>query len=337
MNSNDTICLKLGNKIIFQHHLSQLKKLEKMNNNRKPLNNDVTLKFSFDNKTDNEFSQKMNNEKNLLKKMVNGFLIPENKKNFREEISKAEFQMNNVQQKIEKNKLKDYEKFKEMISILKLKEININKYENLSNDSKKEIIKLISSKKKLYANILNLNKNNIDKFNEDLASYKNKGNNSKSINDMEDKDSNEDKEDNEETNKIEQNINMKNKVNRLTEENLENFKNFIGNSQLSNRMIISYFDIEHPNIKQAAKKYFISKYGSDEITLIYIYKNNPNNRSYRKFELISDISELFLVAKTENIKNPRLFLQTGKEIKYNRKIKCIGALNLDNNAIIKIM
>ena len=59
MNSDNTICLKLGNKIIFQHHLSQLKKLEKMNNNRKPLNNDVTLKFSFDNKTDNDFSQKI--------------------------------------------------------------------------------------------------------------------------------------------------------------------------------------------------------------------------------------------------------------------------------------
>ena len=52
--------------------------------------------------------------------MNNGFFIPENKTNFKEEISKAELKINNVNQMIEKNKLKDYIKFKEMISVLKL-------------------------------------------------------------------------------------------------------------------------------------------------------------------------------------------------------------------------
>ena len=46
---------------------------------------------------------------------------------------------------------------------------------------------------------------------------------------------------------------------------------------------------------------------------------------------------MFLAAKTENIKNPKLYLQTGKEIINNRKIKCIGALNFDNIYIIKII
>ena len=46
---------------------------------------------------------------------------------------------------------------------------------------------------------------------------------------------------------------------------------------------------------------------------------------------------MFLAAKTENINNPKLYLKTGQEIKNNRKIKCIGALNLENNSIIKIL
>ena len=343
MNSDNTIYLKLGNKIIFQHHLSQLNNLEKMRIKKKHKHSDVMLKFILDNKTGKEFNQRMNNEKKIFKKMIDGFFIPENKTKFKEEISKAEHKINNINQMIEKNKLKDYIKFKEMISILKLKEININKYENLSDNSKKELINLISSNKKLYAKILNLNENNDDKFNEHLHLLKEKDNNYKSINNNEvisaneDNENKEDDEDNNNTNKIVQNKNINNNVNRLTEEYLENFKNFIGNSKLSDKIIISYFDIEHPNVKQAAKKYFVSKYGVDEITLIYIYQNNPKNKSYLKFELISEVNELFLAAKTENIKNPKLFLKTGKEIKYNRKIKCIGALNLNNNEIIKII
>ena len=56
-----------------------------------------------------------------------------------------------------------------------------------------------------------------------------------------------------------------------------------------------------------------------------------------KQKLISEINELFLEAKKENLNNPRLFLKNGTEIKNNRKIKCIGALNLDNNYKITII
>ena len=143
--------------------------------------------------------------------------------------------------------------------------------------------------------------------------------------------------------KTEPNKNQNNKIykingiNKIKEEHLEAFRNFIGNHKLSDRIIISYFDINYPNVKIAAQKYFKSKYGVDEITLIYIYQKNPNDKIFHKFELVSEVNELFLAAKTENIKNPKLYLQTGKEIINNRKIKCIGALNLDNNAIIKII
>ena len=327
MKTENIISLKLGNKIIFQHSLSQLSQLEKNKNiiinNIEALNKDVIPKFILDKENlENNSEKRMINGMRLFKKIESGYFIDEYKSRFGEEISKIEYEINNLQQSVEKNQLNDYIKFKEMISKLNLKEININKYKNLSNDSKKEILNLIKSNKKLYSNILCLNKNNIDKINGNLTLFKENIINKKI------------KRNKTEPNKI--GYNKINEINKIKEEYLENFKNFIGNFKLSDRIIISYFDINHPNIKIAAKKYFQSKYGVDEITLIYIYKENQNDKIYHKFELVSEVNELFLAAKTENINNPKLYLKTGKEIKNNRKIKCIGALNLDNNSIIFI-
>ena len=333
MKTENIISLKLGNKIIFQHSLSQLSQLKKnkniISNNIEALNKDVIPKFILDKENlENNSEKRMINEMRLFKKIESGYFIDEYKSSFGEEISKIEYEINNLQQSVEKNQLNDYKKFEEMISKLNLKEININKYKNLSNDSKKEILNLIKSNKKLYSNILCLNKNNIDKINGNLTLFKeniiNKMHNNK----------NNLKKNKTEPNKI--GYNKINGINKIKEEYLENFKNFIGNFKLSDRIIISYFDINHPNIKVAAKKYFQSKYGVDEITLIYIYKENQNDKIYHKFELVSEVNELFLAAKTENINNPKLYLKTGKEIINNRKIKCIGALNLDNNSIIFI-
>ena len=333
MKTENIISLKLGNKIIFQHSLSQLSQLKKnkniISNNIEALNKDVIPKFILDKENlENNSEKRMINEMRLFKKIESGYFIDEYKSSFGEEISKIEYEINNLQQSVEKNQLNDYIKFKEMISKLNLKEININKYKNLSNDSKKEILNLIKSNKKLYSNILCLNKNNIDKINGNLTLFK-----ENIINKMYNNKNNL-KKNKTEPNKI--GYNKINGINKIKEEYLENFKNFIGNFKLSDRIIISYFDINHPNIKLAAKKYFQSKYGVDEITLIYIYKENQNDKIYHKFELVSEVNELFLAAKTENISNPKLYLKTGKEIINNRKIKCIGALNLDNNSIIFI-
>ena len=331
MKTENIISLKLGNKIIFQHSLSQLSQLKKnkniISNNIEALNKDVIPKFILDKENlENNSEKRMINEMRLFKKIESGYFINEYKSSFGEEISKIEYEINNLQQSVEKNQLNDYIKFKEMISKLNLKEININEYKNLSKDSKKEILNLIKSNKKLYSNILCLNKNNIDKINGNLTLFKENIINKKNNNNI--------KRNKTEPNKI--GYNKINGINKIKEEYLENFKNFIGNFKLSDRIIISYFDINHPNIKVAAKKYFQSKYGVDEITLIYIYKENQNDKIYHKFELVSEVNELFLAAKTENINNPKLYLKTGKEIINNRKIKCIGALNLDNNSIIFI-
>ena len=340
MNSKQMIILKLGNKIIFQHPISQLNNLQKKNTitNKKPLINNVILKINLDN-NNKEIEKKIINEEKLLKKMMNGYFNKE-KPNFMNEISKEENQIMNLQKSVEKFELNDNMKFQEMISILnnnnkeniKLKEVN-NK--NMTNDKKKEILSLISSNKKFFSKKLFLNKNNFDKINQNLVLFMENNNNN--INNIKTNESNDNSEQVNNKIKIEKNKTIYRKINKIKEEYLKSFKTFIGNDKLSDRIIISYFDINHPNVKIAAQKYFISKYGLDEITLIYIYQTNPNDKFCHKFKLISEINELFIKAKNEKNINPRLYMKSGKEIKNNSKIKCIGALNLDNNSIIKII
>ena len=343
MNSKQMIILKLGNKIIFQHPISQLNNLQKKNTitNKKPLINNVILKINFDN-NNKEIEKKIINEEKLLKKMMNGYFNKE-KPNFMNEISKEENQIMNLQKSVEKFELNDNMKFQEMISILnnnnkeniKLKEVN-NK--NMTNDKKKEILSLISSNKKFFSKKLCLNKNNFDKINQNLVLFmENNNNNRNNINNINTNESNDNSEQVNNKIKFEKNKTIYRKINKIKEEYIKSFKTFIGNDKLSDRIIISYFDINHPNVKIAAQKYFISKYGLDEITLIYIYQTNPNDKFCHKFKLISEINELFIKAKNEKNINPRLYMKSGKEIKNNSKIKCIGALNLDNNSIIKII
>ena len=338
MNSKQMIILKLGNKIIFQHPISQLNNLQKKNTitSKKPLINNVILKINLDN-NNKEIEKKIINEEKLLKKMMNGYFNKE-KPNFMNEISKEENQIMNLQKSVEKFELNDNMKFQEMISILNnnnKENIKLNN-KNMTNDKKKEILSLISYNKKFFSKKLCLNKNNFDKINQNLVLFmENNNNNRNNINNIKTNESNDNSE--QANNKIEKSKTIYRKINKIKEEYIKSFKTFIGNDKLSDRIIISYFDINHPNVKIAAQKYFISKYGLDEITLIYIYQTNPNDKFCHKFKLISEINELFIKAKNEKNINPRLYMKSGKEIKNNSKIKCIGALNLDNNSIIKII
>ena len=340
MNSKQMIILKLGNKIIFQHPISQLNNLQKKNTitNKKPLINNVILKINFDN-NNKEIEKKIINEEKLLKKMMNGYFNKE-KPNFMNEISKEENQIMNLQKSVEKFELNDNMKFQEMISILNnnnKENIKLNN-KNMTNDKKKEILSLISSNKKFFSKKLCLNKNNFDKINQNLVLFmENNNNNRNNINNINTNESNNNSEQVNTKIKIEKSKTIYRKINKIKEEYIKSFKTFIGNDKVSDRIIISYFDINHPNVKIAAQKYFISKYGLDEITLIYIYQTNPNDKFCHKFKLISEINELFIKAKNEKNINPRLYMKSGKEIKNNSKIKCIGALNLDNNSIIKII
>lgn len=347
MNSNNNIIvLKLGGKIIFQHQITKLKNLsyiikEKQNSKKLQNNNkDVIPRIDFNNNRKNiknEMEQKIINDEKLLKKFIDNSGISHNKPKFTEEISKNEFSISSLENSLEKSKSNNYIKFKEMLSILKsnrenlkLKEINNKDYNNITSELKKEILNSISLNKNIFCEKLNLNKSNIDSINKKLEQIKQNNQNFK----FENKNPNKDEYKIKECNNVNNN---RAKDNKLNSDYFELFKNFVGNSKLSDRIIISYFDIEHPNIKIAAQRYFKSKYGIDEITLIYIYQDKPNETFAHKFKLISDINELFITAQNNNIKFPKLILKNGKEIKNNKKIKCIGALYLDDNSIIKII
>lgn len=348
MHSNNVISLKIGNKIIFQHPISQLNNLTKKNPIipvTKIINNDVIPKFILDaNRINEEFEKRIDNDEKLLKKMIKGY-FSWGKQSFINEISKEEEQINSLEKLIQKNKLNDNIKFKEMIGVLNQKneKLKLNKYNNniITNEMKIKIINKISNNKKIYSDVLGLNKNNIALINGHLKFIKEnaikENNKLKQKNEMNNYNDKDNTINNHYINKTEPNKNSFKKINIIKEEYLESFRNFIGNNKLSDRIIISYFDINHPNIKIAAQKYFKSKYGTDEINLIYIYKKKPNETFNHRFKLISDINELFIKAKKENFENPKLFLKSGKEIKNNRKIKCIGCLNLDNNEIINII
>ena len=125
MKTENIISLKLGNKIIFQHSLSQLSQLKKnkniISNNIEALNKDVIPKFILDKENlENNSEKRMINEMRLFKKIESGYFIDEYKSSFGEEISKIEYEINNLQQSVEKNQLNDYIKFKEIISLLNL-------------------------------------------------------------------------------------------------------------------------------------------------------------------------------------------------------------------------
>ena len=87
----------------------------------------------------------------------------------------------------------------------------------------------------------------------------------------------------------------------------------------------------------AADKYFKSRYGVGFITINFVYAIKPPGNKQHKFKFISEIKELFFTAQKDlsSTNIPKL-LENGKELINNRKIKCIGALYLNNNSIIKV-
>lgn len=132
-------------------------------------------------------------------------------------------------------------------------------------------------------------------------------------------------------------VENKNIIIPITDEKIKLFKVFVGNSKLSNKIILSYFD-NNPKIRLAGEKYFKSKYGCDFLTLNFIYPTpQPHTRQHR-FNFASDINEIFIAVHKDfpSLINPKLILENGKEIINNKKVKCIGALNLNNNSVIKV-
>ena len=387
MNLNPFISLKIGEKLIFTHPLSQLKQIssiKKRTNN--PKNNkrnfDVMPKFISNQVMKQDLSKKLLNKKNIFNKITNTYFSKDHP-DFSEDLKNIENEVKFIQVSINKRNNNDYKKFGEMINIINnnktnkeiqlMQKMNINQYNKMNNQIKNEILNSISLNKKVFIHKIGLNKmnpklnqiiksktlntshidlnNNIiidnDNININNNNNFNNSNSEPSINDINNKtDSNiNDINYNIGANKndMKYNTEQKIKVNNnelipISEEKIKLFKIFVGNSKLSNKIILSYFDSYNPKVRIAGEKYFKSKYGCEYITLNFVYPFNPPVNRLHNFNFISEINELFMSAQNDfpALINPKLFLENGKEIINNKKVKCIGALNLNNNSVIKV-
>ena len=128
--------------------------------------------------------------------------------------------------------------------------------------------------------------------------------------------------------------NMRNS--QITQEQIDLFKILVNNPQMQDNHVITYFNKFNPKVKEAAENYFKNIYQLDYITLNYKYKNKEGK--VHKFRFSGEVDALFAAAQGDYIivNQPRLFLENGKEILKNKKVKCIGALNLENNANIHV-
>ena len=129
-------------------------------------------------------------------------------------------------------------------------------------------------------------------------------------------------------------------LNLISQEQISLFKTFVGNQNIPDNHVLSYFDVSNPKVVIAANKYFKNIYGTEYLTLYYYYPTKAQSGTkIHKFRFTSEISDLFMGAQNDYLSmvNPRLILENGKEIVNDRKIKCIGALNLSNNSKIKVL
>ena len=131
------------------------------------------------------------------------------------------------------------------------------------------------------------------------------------------------------------NMMMKNELS-ITQEQIDLFKIFINNPKIPNNHVESYFNKTNPKVMDAAEKYFKNIYKAEYITLTYKYNNRGSK--VHKFRFSGNIDALFLAAQEDylSIIKPRLFIENGKEIVKDKRIKCIGALNLENNSTINV-
>ena len=376
INKNNSINYKKDNNVI-QRNQKLYNNQTKLNNYNVSQKNHINnqTKFNFDviplfvqnqyiNQMNQELSKKLINKHQLFNKIKTAY-FSKNTIDFSENLKNIENEMNYLQDSVNKGIKRDYKSFGEMIYIInnnktneKIKSIHkmkIKNYENINNDIKTEILNSINLNKKIFTHIIGLNKNKFNKSAKNLTKINSERDSKKNLNNL-DNNNNINKINNIIDNKI-KNINIEKNVKTepdinnnsgneeirkiipVTDEQIELFKSFVGNSKLSNKIILSYFDTYNPKVKLAADKYFKSRYGVGFITINFIYSIKPPGNKQHKFKFISEIKELFFTAQNDlsSTTIPKLYLENGKElIINNRKIKCIGALYLNNNSVIKV-
>ena len=265
MNSNGFISLKLGQRVIFQHPLSQLKQITstfiKENNKRNFKKLDVLPKFIANqqmNEMNQDLSIRLMNKKKILFK-INNIYFSKHHPDFSENLKNIENQMNSMDESLNKRSVNDFKKFEQMISIINknktndkmnlIQKMSVKDYTKMSSETKEDILNCISLNKKEFAQQIGLHKIDPNKINQKLAQLnQRKIPNNKNIHSHREighnmTETNSDKKNNftgsktdltksnSHNNLTEQNAVQK-KVVPVTNEQIELFKTFVGNSRL---------------------------------------------------------------------------------------------------------
>ena len=331
---------------------SNVNNMNKGNRKRSFQNMDVIPKFiAFENSQEinKELAYKLLDKKTKLNTFINAYVSGE-QSDFNKEKIDIELEMGKYKSIMEQQKNKDFEGYKDLISFMNknktnsnlnaLQNISLNDFRNMNFDIKKRILSGIfenreSLSKRLNINVTsnqmprrinslnfknpnNMNFNNNDNNNYENNNYINNKNNNYNINDYSN-----------------YNMMMKNELS-ITQEQIDLFKIFINNPKIPNNHVEFYFNKTNPKVMDAAEKYFKNIYKAEYITLTYKYNNRGSK--VHKFRFSGNIDALFLAAQEDylSIIKPRLFIENGKEIVKDKRIKCIGALNLENNSTINV-
>ncbi len=123
-------------------------------------------------------------------------------------------------------------------------------------------------------------------------------------------------------------------------EKIDLFRNMIGIPNYPEQNIKVYLNPSNPTVLNAVEKYYQNSYQSPNLVLYYNYPAYANKGKKRHtFKFTDKINDLFSITGFDypSYINYRLFLENGKEIINDKRIRCIGALQLSNNSIINVM
>ena len=344
MNSNN----QNNNYDIYKPNYNQQSNIQNPNNNNMNRNRklnfqnmDVLPKFiDYENSQDmnRELAHKLEEKKTKLKALINAYISKE-QNDYTKAIMDVELEMDKYKSIMEQQKNKDFDGFKDLLGFIndnktnsnlkEMKFMSLTEYKGMNYDIKKKILSGIFENRESLAKRLNvyittdthkrIKSQVLDNVNFNMNNQNNRINNNYNNND----------------NYNNYNKMMSNQV-FVSDDQLQLFKIFINNPKMSNEHAVTYFDKTNPKVRDAAEKYFKNIYRADYITLNYIYKNRQPK--VHKFRFSGDVNALFLAAQEDylSVTNPRLFAQNEKEIIKDKKIKCIGALNLENKSDINV-
>ncbi len=318
-----------------------------------------------------EILLKIFRKKNTLNKIMNSRFFDESLNvNFGNEINKLSNTITNINKNIQYSNRLDYKNFKILIDSLCLLD-----YQGITNNiqyiSERDYLKL---NKKQYNEILNCIKQYKDEMLTNIGFDKLSLDSLNNLNNDIDIDKNNILQKDNKTIEVDgiremkrcmtvNNINQNNKnliscnsekiYKTLLRKNLldkfydinkfELFRLMTNNPKLSNKEISNYLNKSCINVTKAVEKYYQHLYKTDNLILTFFYPEiTESEKKYitHNFNFTSPISLLFDVAIVDftHAMNVKLFTYNQIEINEKEKrIKCIGGLNLENNSVIVVI